>query len=199
MLSGSITKKLAQAFTALGCIGVVSVSIAQDYQVYADKEGRFSFQYPASWTVQPPASPNSKAKVASPLTPYFAECALIIKSIGQVSGYSQAELDRMLLQSPPNKAQYQSMLMQSFSDVSVTAVSQGRLGARIAHLVRARYSMTNQPDKAFVSIRMAKAFSPGMSWGLTCGGQGRTPAEAGKAFEYWQAAINHVFTTFRAE
>jgi hypothetical protein len=172
------------------------LSYAEDSQVYSNKEYRFSFKFPASWHAQAPTTPNTKAKVVSPSSSFTAECAVTIKTMSQLSEKSQTELDQLLLQSPPDREQYQATLMQGFSDVSVVAVSQGRLGSRIAHMVRARYSVGSESTKEFVSVRMAKAFSPGLSWGLTCGGQGKTPAEAEKAFEYWQSAINNVFFTF---
>ena len=183
----------------IGCALLLTIplSYAENTQVYSNKEYRFSFKFPASWHVQAPITPNSKVKVVSPSSSLSAECAVIIKKVSQLDGQSQENLDQMLLQSPPDKEQYQATLMQGFSDVSVIAVSQGRLGSRIAHMVRTRYSVRSKSSKEFVSMRMAKAFSPGMSWGLTCGGQGKSPDEAEKAYEYWQTAINNIFMTFR--
>lgn len=193
--------KQLKVAAAIGCtlLLIVPLAYAEDHQVYSNKEYRFSFKFPASWNTQAPTTPNTKAKVVSPSLAFTAECAVTVKTVSQLSERSQAELDQLLLQTPPDKEQYLATLMQGFSDVSVIAVSQGHLGSRIAHLVRARYSVRSESAREFVSVRMAKAFSPGASWGLTCGGLGKTPAEAEKAFEYWQAAINNVFTTFRSE
>jgi hypothetical protein len=186
---------------AIGCalLMMVSLAYAEDHQLYFNKEYSFGFKFPASWNIQAPTTPNTKAKVVSTSLIFAAECAVTVKSMSQLGERSQTELDQLLLESPPDKDQYFATLIQGFSDVSVIAVSQGRLGSRIAHMVRARYSVRSESAKEFVSVRMAKAFSPGASWGLTCGGRGKTPAEAEKAFEYWQAAINNVFTTFRSE
>ncbi len=175
----------------------MSISYAENTKVYSNKEHRFSFKYPAAWVVQAPTTPNTKAKVVSPSSALTAECAVTVKKMSQLNAINQADLDQALLQSPPDREQYQTTLMQGFSDVSVIAVSQGRLGSRIAHMVRARYSVRNESAKVFVSGRMAKAFSPGLSWVLTCGGQGTSPDEAERAYEYWQSAINNTFISFR--
>ena len=190
--------KQTKVATAIGSalLLTMSLSYAEVPQVYSNKEYRFSFKFPASWHAQAPTTPNTKAKVVSPSSAFTAECAVTVKTMSQLSEMSQAKLDQLLLQTPPDREQYQATLMQGFSDVSVIAVSQGRLGLRIAHMVRARYSLRSESAKEFVSVRMAKTFSPGVSWGLTCGGQGKTPAEAEKAFQYWQSAINNVFFTF---
>jgi hypothetical protein len=191
---------LALVVATIGCALplTIPVSYAEGTQTYSDTEYHFSFKFPASWRLLERTTPNTKAKIASSPSTLAAECAVTVKAVPQLNGRSQDELDQLLLQSPPDKQQYQVSLMQGFGDVSVIAVSQGRLGSRIAHMVRSRYSIGNESTKEFVSVRMAKAFSPGTSWVLTCGGKGKTPAEAEKAFEYWQAAINNVFATFRS-
>jgi hypothetical protein len=193
--------KQAKVAAAIGCALLLTspFSYAEDSHLYSNKEYRFSFKFPTSWHTEAPTTPNTKGKVVSPSSMFRAGCAVTVKAMLQLSEINQAELDQMLLQTPPDKKQYQATLMQGFGDVSVIAVSQGRLGSRIAHMVRSRYSVSKESAKEFVSVRMAKAFSPGMSWVLTCGGRGKTPAEAEKAFEYWQAAINNVFITFRFE
>lgn len=175
----------------------IPLSHAESTQLYSNNEYRFSFMYPGSWHLQAPITPHSIAKIVSPSSAMSAECAIIVKKVPQLDGQTQDNLDKMLLQSPPDKEQYKATLLQGFSDVSVIAVRQGRLGSRIAHMVRAKYSVSNESSKEFVSVRMAKAFSPGMSWGLTCGGQGKSADEAEKAYEYWQADINNIFQTFR--
>lgn len=175
----------------------ISTSYAEGTKVYSNREYRFSFKYPAAWSTQAPTTPNTKAKVVSPSTALTAECAVTVKRVSQLDATNQADLDQLLLNSPPDKEQYQATLMQGFSNVSVVAVSQGRLGSRIAHMIRARYSVRNESAKDFVSVRMAKAFSPGLSWGLTCGGQGESSDEAERAYEYWQSAINNTFISFR--
>lgn len=187
------------AGVVIGCILLVAmpISYAENTKVYSDKEYRFSFKYPAAWVVQAPTTPNTKAKVVSPSSALTAECAVTVKRMSQLDALNQADLDQALLQSPPDREQYQTTLMQGFSDVSVIAVSQGRLGSRIAHMVRARYSVRDASEKNYLSVRMAKAFSPGLSWGLICGGQGTSPDEAERAYEYWQSEINNTFISFR--
>lgn len=123
----------------------------------------------------------------------------MVKPMAQVAGINQTELDQMLLQSPPDRAQYQATFMQGFNDVSVVAVSQGRLGSRIAHLIRVKYSVRSGSLRDYLSVRMAKSFAPGESWVLTCGGKGKTQAEAEDAFTYWQADINRVFSSFESK
>ena len=173
------------------------LSYAEDTHVYSNKEYRFNFKFPASWHIQSPTTPNTKAKVASSSAEICAECAVVFKRVPMLDNLSQAELDLSLGQSPPDREEYQASLNQGFSNVSVLAVSQGLLGSRVAHMVRARYSVGNGPAKQFMSVRMAKGFSPGQSWVLTCGGQGKSPDEAERAYEYWQSAINNIFFSFR--
>jgi len=195
----SVKPSLALVAAGIGCALLLTmpISYAENTKVYSNKEYRFSFKYPAAWSMQAPTTQNTKAKVVSPSSALTAECVVTVKRVSQLDAINQADLDQLLLNSPPDREQYQATLMQGFSDVSVVAVSQGRLGSRIAHMVRARYSVRNESAKDFVSVRMAKAFSPGLSWSLTCGGQGASPDEAESAYDYWQSAINNIFISFR--
>jgi hypothetical protein len=167
-----------------------------DTQNFNNEEYHFSFTFPASWHVQPPTTPNSKAKVASSSTPY-AECAVGFKRVPMLDNMSQAELDLSLAQSPPSRDEYEAALKQGANNVSVIALNSAFFGSRAAHMIRARYSIMNASVNQFCSVRMAKGFSPGQSWTFTCGGHGKTPDEAEKAYEYWQSAINNIFFSFR--
>ena len=163
---------------------------------YYNNEYHFSFKYPISWHEQPPATPSSVAKVVSPSDKPCAECAVTFKKISMLDNYSQEDLNTSLLQSPPTKEEYRAALSQGFSEVSVIDVSQGFLGSKVAHLIRAKYSITSGSAKQFITIRTAKGFSPGYSWTFTCGGKGDSAAEAENAYEYWQWAINKIFFSF---
>ena len=168
----------------------------KDTQLYSNNEFHFSFKYPVSWHEQPPATPSSVAKVVSPSDNPCAECAITFKKMSMLDNFSQEDLNALLLQSPPTKEEYRAALSQGFSEVTVIDVSQGFLGSRVAHLIRAKYSITSGSAKQYISIRTAKGFSPGYSWTFNCGGKGNSAAEAESAYEYWQWAIDKMFFSF---
>lgn len=174
-----------------------SSSYAEETQVFSNRDYRFTFTFPASWRSQAATSPNTRAKISSSSSAPNAGCSVTAGKMSQLDGMSQGDLDQLLLQSPPERAQYQASFSQAFSNVSLPVVSQGRLGGRVAHLIRVRYSASGQSGTEYLSLRMAKTFSPGLSWVLTCAGTGKTPDAAERAFQYWQSAINNVFITFR--
>lgn len=153
-----------------------SPSLAKDTQVYLNEEYDFSFEYPSSWQEQAPTTPNSKVVFVSPPESPHVECSVVIKKIPMLDNLTQKELNISIGQSPPDQEQYKAAFKQGFNNVSIYGVSQGFLGNRVSQMIRAGYTMGNQ----FFSVRMAKSFSPGLSWGLTCGGEGESFNEAEK-------------------
>jgi len=111
-----------------------------DTQNFTNEEYHFSFTFPASWHVQPPTTPNSKAKVASSSAPY-AECAVTFKRVPMLDNMSQAELDLSLAQSPPSRDEYEAAIKQGANNVSVIALNSAFFGSRAAHMIRVRYSI----------------------------------------------------------
>lgn len=169
---------------------------AQDLRTFSSREFRFAFKYPESWSVQPPGSPNSRAKVATPKDAPHAECAVIVQRYPQLSSLRQAQIDQIFSQKP-SPSEIQQSLSQGFSDVAVLATSVGALDFLPAHLARVRYRVETEAGKVFVSARVVSTATPGLTWTVVCGGQGRSFDEAEKSYEHWQAAINNVLFSFR--
>jgi hypothetical protein len=173
-----------------------SVALAEDLRTFTNSEFQFSFQYPPSWQVRPPGSPHSRGKVVSPNGSPSAECAVIVKRFPQLSSLSQMEIDQVFAQQP-TPSEFREALSQGFNDVTVMTVSIGALHTRPAQLARVQYSVGTEFGKVYVSGRMVMTATPGLSWAVTCGGQGRTFEEAARNYLHWQAAINSIVFSFQ--
>lgn len=169
---------------------------AESLQNYTNQEFRFGFQYPASWSVSPSLTSNSRAKVVSPTNTPHAECAVIIQRYPQTSAISQSDIDGLFAE-PPSPSELKNALSQGFNDVEIVAVSAGALHFHPAQMARIRYSIGQQSGLAFVSGRMVVTATPGFTWTISCGGQGNTPVEAEKNFQFWQSEINRIVSSFQ--
>ena len=83
-----------------------SSSYAEETQVLSNRDYRFDFKFPVSWRVQSPTTPNTKAKISSPSSAMNAGCSVTAGKMSQLDGMSQADLDQLLLQSPPYRQQH---------------------------------------------------------------------------------------------
>jgi hypothetical protein len=177
-------------------MGAASSAGGEDLRTFTNQEFGFTFRYPASWTVQRPGTPNSRAKVISPKDSPQAECAVIVKRYPQLSSLKQGEIDQVFSQRP-SLSELKEGLSQGHSDVTILAVSVGALESRPAQLARVQYSVGTETGKTFISSRMVSTATPGLTWTITCGAQGRSFAEAEKSYEHWQAVINNIILSFR--
>ena len=171
-------------------------AFGEDLLTFTNPEFGFTFQYPASWAVHSPGSPNSRAKVVSPKDRSHAECAVIVQRYPQLSSLPQGEIDQVFAQRP-SPSEFKEALSQSHSDVTVLAVSVGALHSRPAHFARVRYSLGTEAGKMFASGRVLSTATPGLTWTVTCGAQGRSFDEAEKNYQYWQAVINNIVVSFQ--
>lgn len=183
---------------ALFCLMVTvsSGAAGQNLRTFTNQEFGFTFQYPVSWTVQPPGSANSRAKVISPKGSPHAECAVIVQRYPQLSSLKQSEIDQVFAQRP-SSSEFKEAMSQSHSDVAILAVTVGALHSRPAHLARMRYSLGTESGKMFASGRVVSTATPGLTWTITCGAQGRSLDEAEKNYQHWQAVINNIILSFR--
>lgn len=190
-----VAKRLRYVIASMIAVTLPAIS-AEELRIYSNQEFGFGFQYPASWSVSPPLTSNSRAKVVSPTNTPHAECAVIVQRYPQASSVSQSDIDQLFAE-PPSSSELRSALSQGFNDVEILAVSVGALHSHPAQLARVRYSAGTPSGQAFVSGRMAMTATPGLTWTLSCGGQGNTPADAEKNFQFWQLEINRIVSSFR--
>lgn len=169
---------------------------AEKQRTFFNKEFGFKFQYPASWEVSPTLTSNSRAKVVSPASTPHAECAVIVQRYPQLSSLSQIEIDRLFTEPQP-PSELKSALSQGGNNVEIVAVSVGALHSRPAQLARVRYSTGTSSGQAFISGRIVSTATPGLTWTLTCGGQGSSQADAEKNYQSWQLEINRIISSFR--
>lgn len=148
-----------------------SIAFGENLRTFTNKEFGFTFQYPVSWTVQPSGTPNSRAKVVSPKDSPYAGCAVIVQRYPQLSSLKQVDIDQVFAKRPP-PSEIKEGLSQGFSDVAVLAVSVGALHSRPAHLARVRYSVGTESGKILFSGRIVSTATPGLTWTVSCGGQG---------------------------
>lgn len=192
-----VNKQLRYGILCMLVISVASsANSAENLRNYSNQAFGFAFQYPASWSVSPPLTSNSRAKVVSPTNTPHAECAVIVQSYPQMSSVSQNDIDQLFAE-PPSSSELKNALSQSHNDVEIVAVSVGALHIHPAQLAQVRYSMGTQYGKVFSSGRMAVTATPGFTWTLSCGGQGDTPSEAEKSFQFWQVEIDRIVSSFQ--
>ena len=185
------------AFASLGLV-VSCEAFAEGLRTLTNQELGFTFQYPESWAVQPPSTPNSRAKVISPQSTPHAECAVIVQKYPQLSSLTQGEIDQAFAQKKPSASEFKAGLLSAgYNDVVIAAVSVGVLRSRPAHLVRTQYSVGTPVGKMFVSGRMVSTATPGLTWTITCGGQGRSLDEAEKSYQHWQTVIDNIIFSFQ--
>jgi hypothetical protein len=169
---------------------------AKNPREYTNPEFGFSLQYPESWVVGTSLVPNSRLKVETPDKSQHAECVVIVKSYPNAVSAKQSDIDQ-IFQEEPTLAELKDILSQSANDVEVLTVSSGKLHSRPAHLARVRYNVGSPTDKTFVSGRVLLTATPGLTWTLSCGGQGKTAAEAEKSFQFWRHEIDKTIASYK--
>jgi len=162
---------------------------------YSNQEFGFSLQHPDAWTAGPSSAPNARVRLATPANTQRAECVVIVKRYPNAASAKQSDIDEVFLEAP-SAAELKEILSQSASEVEILAASSGKLHARPAHLARVRYTVGKPPDKTFVTGRVVMTATPGLTWTISCGGQGSTAAEADKSFQLWQRDINSIISSF---
>jgi len=183
-------------FVLCAAIAVSSVGMTEDLRTYTNQEFGFSFEYPASWVISIPATPNSRAKVVAPVSPHYAECAVIVQRYPQLASVSQQEIDKVF-SVPPDPADIASSLSQGFNDVEIVAVSNSALGVRPAQSSRVRYNVGMGAGRNYISGHILSTATPGLTWTLTCGGQAHTREDAEESYRFWQMEINRLIFSFK--
>jgi hypothetical protein len=163
---------------------------------YINQEFGFSLQRPESWTAGPSPAPNARVKLATPANTQRAECVVIVKRYPNAISAKQSDIDQVFLEAP-SAAELKEILSQSAHEVEILAASSGNLDTRPAHLARVRYTVGAPPETTYVTGRVVMTATPGLTWTMSCGGQGNTAAEADKSFQYWQREINSIVSSFK--
>jgi len=88
---------------------------------------------------------------------------------------------------PPEPEGITRALSVSFSNVRVISAGNGALSGIPAQTYNVQYSVGTPAGMQWVRSASTTTMTvPDVSWTVTSGGQGRTLAEAQKAFAYWQ-------------
>ena len=181
--NASIRRYLSIA--VLLAVFIAPLSAAQSVTV-TESPRPFSATAPADWSRQPPATGNSRVKFVSPSGTPYAECAVIVKTLPALRGHSQTEINSAMLEAPEPEGITRALSV-SFSNVRVISAGNGALSGIPAQTYNVQYSVGTPAGTQWVrSVSTTTMTVPDVSWTVTCGGQGRTLAEAQKAFEYWQ-------------
>jgi hypothetical protein len=190
--------RLKYAWIFILCLVVTSplTACAKSSQKYSNQEFGFNLAYPESWVTGPALAPNSRLQIMAPANTQRAECNVIVKRYPKAVSAQQGDIDQVFLE-VPSVSELKEILSQSANDVEVLAASSVKLHSRPAHLARVRYNVGSSTGKTFVSGRVLMTATPGLTWTLSCGGQGNTPAEAEKSYQFWQHEIDNTVSSFR--
>lgn len=173
------------SITVLLAVLIAPLAAAQSVTI-TDSPSPFSAKAPANWSRQPPATGNSRLKFVSPSGTPHAECAVIVKTAPVLRGHSQTEINAALLD-PPDPKVIARNLSVSFENVRVISVGNGVLSGIPAHIYNVQHSVGTPIGIQWIrNVSTTTITVPGVSWTVGCSGQGRTLAEAQKAFDYWQ-------------
>ena len=180
------------------CLAVACplTACAKNQREYTNQEVGFSLQYPESWVPGPALAPNSRLRIETPAGSQHAECVVIAKRYPKAASAKQSDIAQVFLEEP-SPSELKDILSQSGKDVEVLTASSGKLHSRPAHIARVRYNVDSPSRKTFVSGRVLMTATPGLTWTLSCGGQGNTSAEAEKSFQFWRHEIDNTISSFK--
>jgi len=187
-------KLFLNVFFCLVVIGPLT-ACAKNPHEYTNSEFGFRLQYPESWVVSPSLVPNARIKVVAPVGAQRAECMVVVKRYAKAVSAKQSDIDQVFLEAP-SASELKDILSQSARGVDVQAASSGKLHIRPAHLALVRYTVDSPTGATFVSGRVLMTATPGLTWTLSCGGQGSTAAEAEKSFQFWRHDIDSTVASF---
>ena len=187
--------KYLQQIVVLLClaVNVATEARAEDLHNYTSQEFGFTIHFPATWTVSPPLVPNSRVRIASPTATPHAECAVIVKRYPNATSAKQSDIDQIFSETP-SSAELKEALG---GEVEVLSASKGTLHDRPAHLARVRYNAETLLGNFYDYGRVVMTATPGLTWTLSCNGQGVTPAEAEQSFRFWEHEINALLSSFK--
>src|SRR5665647_310802 len=178
------------SFAILCLAAITSSAHAGKTQSYTNQEFGFSIRYPAQWTVNPSSAPNARIRVVSPTTTGHAECTVIVKRYPHAVAAKQSDIDQIFTESP-SPTELKEVLSQADNKIEILKASTGKLHSRPAHLARVKYNVGNVlGGQAYAFGRVVMTATPGLTWSLSCNGQGTTSAEAEQNFQFWEREIN---------
>ncbi|ADW17550.1 hypothetical protein Despr_1387 [Desulfobulbus propionicus DSM 2032] len=181
-------------FALMACCALApAASGAKKLKTYGNQEFGFSCNYPASWAIGPSSVPNVRVKVAAPAKGPNAECTVIVKRYPNAANAQQSDIDQIFIE-PPTPAELEEVLGQGGGVVKVVKASAGKLDVRPAHLARFQYRTSGN---TYISGQVVMTATPGLTWSVSCGGQGPDPATAEKNFQHWESTINDFLASFR--
>ena len=155
----------------------------------------FSAKTPAKWVLQPLKSGNVKLDFQSPRGTPQAGCTVVVQTLTGLRGHSQDEFNAEMTK-PLDIKGFASSLSVTLSNVRVISAGYGALSRLPTQIYKVQYSTGTPSGKIWSLGVISTTISvPDIIWTVGCTGQGRTTAEAQKAFDYWQLELV-AFPTF---
>ena len=149
----------------------------------------FTVVPPHLWVQQSTTTGNSRVKFAAPTGTPSAECAVIVKEFPGLRDMPQSMFDRQMAESP-DANEIALQLSSRFNNVRVFATGVASISGHPAHLINLQYSIGSPVGEMwFRGVTVTAGTTPGITWTISCGGQGRTADEAQKGYSYWQLEI----------
>ena len=167
-----------------------------ELQRHENREFHFAFQYPASWRLNPDAGGDLRARTIAPAGGPEAQCSVIVKRFPHAAGARQEEIDRVFL-APPTPDEVREMLGAEVPDLEVLTVTTASLHSRPAHQAALRYTVVTPVGPARAYGRVVMTATPGLTWTISCSGQGTTAEEAERNFAFWGLEIDALVASFR--
>ncbi len=167
-----------------------------ELQRHENREFHFAFQYPAGWQLSPGTVDDLRARTIAPAGGPEAQCSVIVKRFPNAAGARQEEIDQVFL-APPTAAEITDMLGGEVPDLEVLAVSAVTLHTRPAHQAALRYTVVTPVGPARAYGRVVLTATPGLTWTISCSGQGTTNEEAERNFAFWGLEIDALIDSFR--
>ena len=167
-----------------------------ELQRHENREFHFAFQYPAGWQLSPGTGGDLRARTIAPAGGPEAQCSVIVKRFPHAAGARQEEIDQVFL-APPTTDEVREMLGAEVPDLEVLTVTTASLHSRPAHQAALRYTVVTPVGPARAYGRVVMTATPGLTWTISCSGQGTTAEEAERNFAFWGLEIDALVASFR--
>ena len=142
------------------------------------------------------AGGDLRARTIAPAGGPEAQCSVIVKRFPHAAGARQEEIDQVFL-APPTTDEVREMLGAEVPDLEVLTVTTASLHSRPAHQAALRYTVVTPVGPARAYGRVVMTATPGLTWTISCSGQGTTAEEAERNFAFWGLEIDALVASFR--
>ncbi len=164
---------------------------------HENREFHFAFQYPASWRLNPDAGGDLRARTIAPAGGPEAQCSVIVKRFPNAAGARQGEIDPGVPRPAHRGRDHRYARRRGTGSGGARRFCGHPAHPRPAHQAALRYTVVTPVGPARAYGRVVLTATPGLTWTISCSGQGTTNEEAERNFAFWGLEIDALVASFR--